>query len=781
MKYTQVLRIALSVYFVFILNALVAQSVKWKEINLDEKVRIVSNSGGKTLGYSTASGVKILTVDGLAFKDLNRNGKIDQYEDWRLPVDQRAKDLASKMNIEQIAGLMLYSGHQSIPSRPRGFGAGTYNGKPFPESGAKSSDLSDQQVKFLTKDNLRHVLVTTMESPEIAALWNNNVQALVEGSGLGIPSNNSSDPRHNATSNAEYNLGAGGKISLWPEALGMAATFDPEQVKKFGSIASKEYRALGITTALSPQIDLGTEPRWVRINGTFGEDPQLSADLARAYVDGFQTSVGKDEISNGWGYTSVNAMVKHWPSGGPEEGGRDAHYAYGKFAVYPGNNFQEQMVPFINGAFKLSGKTKMASAVMPYYTISYGQDKKNGENVGNGYSKYIITDLLREKYKYDGVVCTDWLVTADEGKTPDQFLGKSWGMETKTIAERHYKVIMAGVDQFGGNNDAGPVIEAYQMGVKENGEAFMRKRFEQSAVRLLRNIFNTGLFENPYLDPAITKTVVGNAEFMKAGFDAQLKSVVLLKNRGNVLPIKKGKTVFIPKKIFPSTRDFFGNVTPEKIDYPVNLDIVKKYYTVTDDPTTADFAIVFASSPSSGVGYDKADKEKGGNGYVPISLQYGPYTAELAREKSMAAGDPVEPGIDNRSYKGKTITASNVADLKSILDTKAAMKGKTVIVSLSLSLPMVMSEFENDADGILAGFGLQAQAMLDIISGAAEPSGLLPLQMPADMKTVELQKEDVPHDMQPYKDSQGHLYDFGYGMNWKGVISDSRTAKYKKK
>lgn len=781
MKYTQVLRIALSVYFVFILNALVAQSVKWKEINLDEKVRIVSNSGGKTLGYSTASGVKILTVDGLAFKDLNRNGKIDQYEDWRLPVDQRAKDLASKMNIEQIAGLMLYSGHQSIPSRPRGFGAGTYNGKPFPESGAKSSDLSDQQVKFLTKDNLRHVLVTTMESPEIAALWNNNVQALVEGSGLGIPSNNSSDPRHNATSNAEYNLGAGGKISLWPEALGMAATFDPEQVKKFGSIASKEYRALGITTALSPQIDLGTEPRWVRINGTFGEDPQLSADLARAYVDGFQTSVGKDEISNGWGYTSVNAMVKHWPSGGPEEGGRDAHYAYGKFAVYPGNNFQEQMVPFINGAFKLSGKTKMASAVMPYYTISYGQDKKNGENVGNGYSKYIITDLLREKYKYDGVVCTDWLVTADEGKTPDQFLGKSWGMETKTIAERHYKVIMAGVDQFGGNNDAGPVIEAYQMGVKENGEAFMRKRFEQSAVRLLRNIFNTGLFENPYLDPAITKTVVGNAEFMKAGFDAQLKSVVLLKNRGNVLPIKKGKTVFIPKKVFPSTRDFFGNVTPEKIDYPVNLDIVKKYYTVTDDPTTADFAIVFASSPSSGVGYDKADKEKGGNGYVPISLQYGPYTAELAREKSMAAGDPVEPGIDNRSYKGKTITASNVADLKSILDTKAAMKGKTVIVSLSLSLPMVMSEFENDADGILAGFGLQAQAMLDIISGAAEPSGLLPLQMPADMKTVELQKEDVPHDMQPYKDSQGHLYDFGYGMNWKGVISDSRTAKYKKK
>lgn len=781
MKSTFTPRLLLSLFSILSLNLVIAQTVKWKESNLDDKIRIIHNEGGQTLGYSTASGIKILTVGGLAFKDLNRNGKLDKYEDWRLPVDQRAKDLAAQMSIEQIAGLMLYSGHQSIPARPRGLGTGTYNGKLFDSSGAKASDLSDQQIKFLTADNLRHVLVTTVASPEIAAIWSNNVQALVEGTGLGIPSNNSTDPRHNAVANTEYNFGAGGRISMWPEALGMAATFDPELVKKFGSIASKEYRALGITTALSPQIDLGTEPRWVRINGTFGEDPQLSADLARAYVDGFQTSTGKDEISNGWGYTSVNAMVKHWPSGGPEEGGRDAHYAYGKFAVYPGKNFQEQMTPFINGAFRLSGKTRMAAAVMPYYTISYGQDIKNGENVGNGYSKYIITDLLREKYKYDGVVCTDWLVTADEGKTPDQFLGKSWGMETKSVAERHYKVLMAGVDQFGGNNASGPVIEAYQMGVKEHGEAFMRKRFEQSAVRLLKNIFNTGLFENPYLDPAVTRAVVGSPEFMKAGFDAQIKSVVLLKNKGNVLPVKKGKTVYIPKRVFPSTRDFFGNQTPERIEYPVSLDIVKKYYNVTEDPAAADFAIVFANSPSSGVGYDKADKDKGGNGYVPISLQYGPYTADLAREKSMAAGDPVEPGIDNRSYKGKTVTASNITDLKSILDTKAAMKGKPVIVSLAVSLPMVMSEFEKDADGILAGFGLQAQAMLEIISGAAEPSGLLPLQMPADMKTVELQKEDVPHDMQPYKDSQGHSYDFGYGMNWKGVINDSRTAKYVKK
>ncbi len=742
----------------------------------------VTNTGGPTLGYSATSGSAILTVNGLHFKDLNRNGKLDPYEDWRLPVDARAKDLASKMTVEQIAGLMLYSAHQSIPASPRGFGAGTYNGKPIDSSGMQPYDISDQQKKFLQEDNLRHVLVTRVKSPEVAARWNNNVQAFVEGLGLGIPANNSSDPRNGVVANAEYNLGAGGTISMWPESIGLAATFDPAVVLQFGQIAAQEYRALGIATALSPQVDLATEPRWSRFNGTFGENPKLAADMARAYVDGFQTSTGNYEIKNGWGFHSVNAMVKHWPGGGPEEAGRDAHFAYGKFAVYPGNNFQTQLTPFIDGAFKLDGKTKTAAAVMPYYTISYGQDKKNGENVGNGYSKYIITDLLRNKYHYDGVVCTDWLVTADEGKTPDIFLGKSWGVEKLSVAERHYKVLMAGVDQFGGNNAAGPVLEAYQMGVKDHGEAATRQRFEQSAVRLLRNIFQVGLFENPYLDPAQSTAIVGNPDFMKAGYEAQLKSIVLLKNKANVLPITKTKTVYIPKRIVPAGRDWFGNTTPERIEYPVNIDIVKKYFNVTDDPAQADVAIVFVKGPNGGVGYSKEDRQSGGNGYVPISLQYGPYTASDAREKSMASGDPViDPSITNRSYKGKTITASNNTDLKSILDTKAAMNGKPVVVCMALTNPAVVTEFESKTDVLIVTFGVQDQALMDILSGATEPSGLLPLQMPANMQTVETQQEDVAQDMKSHTDTEGHVYDFAYGLNWKGVINDARTAKYKKK
>lgn len=742
---------------------------------------VVKNTQGATLGYSPSSGVKIIIVDGLKFKDLNHNGKLDKYEDWRLSPEERAKDLAKRMSVEQIAGLMLYSAHQAIPAFEGGaFAFGTYNGKGFSQSGAETWNLTDQQKKFLLEDNLRHILITVVKNPEAAARWNNQMQAFCESVGLGIPGNTSSDPRNSVSVTAEYNAGAGGMISLWPDGLGMAATFDPAIVQQFGHIAAMEYRALGITTALSPQVDLGTEPRWSRIGATFGENPLLAADMARAYIDGFQTSYGKDEIKDGWGYKSVNTMVKHWPSGGPEEGGRDAHFAYGKFAVYPGNNFDTQLKPFTEGAFKLTGKTKMASAVMPYYTISFDQDKKYDENVGNSFSKYIITDLLRDKYGYDGVVCTDWMITHDEGSNPAVFSGKSWGVEKLSVVERHYKALMAGVDQFGGNNDKAPVLAAYQMGIKEHGEKQMRARFEQSAVRLLKNMFRTGLFENPYLNIEETKQTVGNPDFMKAGYEAQLKSVILLKNKKQTLPVGIEKTVYIPKIYSAPVRDWWGNFSAPKCDYPVNIELVKKYFKVTDNPSKADFAIVFVTSPmNNNQGYSIEDRKSGGNGYVPITLQYSTYTAIDARGQSIAAGDPVvDPTITNRSYKNKTVTATNTMDLRTILDTKDMMNGKPVIVSVTASKPMVFNEFESKVDGILLNFGVSAQAVLDIISGKTEPSGLLPVQMPADMKTVEEQKEDVPQDMRCHKDTEGNVYDFGYGLNWKGVIHDARTARY---
>ena len=743
---------SIALWGVLALAVCVACGPKWQEAEADG-FKLVTQKGGATLGYTSAP---LLTVDRYAFKDLNRNGTLDPYEDWRLPAETRAKDLAAQLSIEEIAGLMLYSGHQAV----------------------RGPEITDPQKKFLEEDNLRAVLVTTVESPETAARWNNNVQAFVEALGHGIPANNSSDPRNETAATAEFNLGSGGKISLWPTPLGLAATFDPAVVKQFGQIASEEYRALGIATALSPQIDLATEPRWSRFNGTFGEDPDLDTDMARAYVDGFQTTPG---AKDGWGVKSVNAMVKHWPSGGPEEGGRDAHFNYGKYAVYPGGAFETHLKAFVDGAFKLNGGTQKAAAVMPYYTISYGIDP-SGDNVGNNFSKYIITDLLREKYGYDGVVCTDWGVTNDN-RAIESFDGKCWGVEGLSVAERHYEVIKAGVDQFGGNNDKGPVLKAYQMYVRDFGEEAARTRFEASAVRLLLNSFRTGLFENPYVEPAVSAAIVGQPDFMQAGYEAQLKSVVMVKNHGKALPAGNDgkKKVFVPERYFPQTPGMFGMSmgAPGHWDYPIDKALVEKYFGWAEEPEEADFALVIIEEPRAGSGYDVNDRKKGGNGYVPISLQYRPYKAEYARKESIAGGDPKED-FTNRSYKGKTVTTYNEKDLDLVMLTKKQMGAKPVVVVVRSSRPAVLSELEPYADAVLIAFGVQNQAVLDLVSGAAEPSGLLPMQFPADMRTVEEQQEDVPHDMRPLVDADGNAWDFAYGLNWSGVIDDARTAKYRK-
>ena len=346
-------KLAVPLSLVFLLLCSCTSHPEWVERPFGGDLRMIEVPDGPVLGYSPRSGVGILERDGLPFKDLNKNGNIEPYEDWRLPVDERARDLASRLPEEQIAGLMLYSRHQAIPADAEGYRAGTYGGKPFNEADTVAYALTDQQNMFLREDHLRHLLITSVENPETAARWNNNIQALVEGIHFGIPANNSSDPRNGARSDAEYNAGSGGTISLWPEEIGLSATFDPEITKQFGEIASREYRALGITTALSPRST------WLRNrDGTGFTEPSvetlvLATEMARAYVDGFQ-GTGKE---GDWGSESVNAMVKHWPGGGPEEAGRDGHFAYGKFAVYPGDNFQDHLKPFLDGAFKLKGKT----------------------------------------------------------------------------------------------------------------------------------------------------------------------------------------------------------------------------------------------------------------------------------------------------------------------------------------------------------------------------------------------------------------------------------------
>ena len=720
---------------------------------------LILQTRGPVLGYTSAP---ILTVDGYAFKDLNRNGSLDVYEDWRKDAKTRARDLASQLTLEEICGLMLYSSAVD----------------------ANDTVLDDKARRLLADDHIRHMLVRNVATPAVGAGWSNAVQAFCESARLGIPSNNSTDPRNysNGTTNinnykpeqdGEFDPAGESDISKWPRELGLAATFDMDVIRTHGEVVSAEYRALGITTALSPQVDIATDPRWRRFYGTFGEDPALSRDMARTYCEAFQNTPGS---KTGWGVQSVNCMVKHWPGGGSGEGGRDAHFGIGKYAVYPGNNFGQGLIPFVDGAFALPGKTRMASAVMPYYTISYGQDP-SGQNVGNGFSRYMIQELLRDKYRYEGVVCTDWGIVKDYN-VPWEHKGTPWGTETLSGPERRLLCFEAGVDQLGGAKDNAVSMAAYELWSKKYGEESARARFELSATRILVNIFHVGLFENPYVSPENAAAVVGCKEFVAAGYEAQLKSIVLLKNAGGMLPLNRKMRVYEPLRHVPAGLSHWQKPTPSYDEYPISKELLGRYFEVVDTPEEADVALVSIKSPVGHWGFVMPDEKYPEGHYNPISLQWKPYTATNARAHSIAGGDPHESSA-NRSYRGFTETSSNSTDALLVQTTKAVMGDKPVIVMVAMERPFVPAEIEPWADALLVSCGVSSNALLDILSGVAEPYGLLPCQLPAHMETVEAQCEDVPRDMECYRDAQGHIYDFAFGMDWKGVINDTRVKRYK--
>lgn len=733
------------------------------------EIKFYQNQNGPVIGVSKCN---VIEKDGFYFRDLEGTGELLPYEDWRLDVDARTRDLVSRMSVKEIAGLMMYSPHQLVPGRSFGPFQFSYDGKSFDESGKKPYELNDQQKQFLTEDGIRHVLLLRFDDVETVVAWNNEMQSLAEELPHGIPIAFSSDPRHGAgTSMAEFKSQAK-DVSKWPEGLGMASTFDVNLCKRFAQTVAREYRALGITVALHPQIDIGTEPRWMRLEDTFGTHPELVTDFGKAFCDGLQTT---EESENGWGNQSVCAMVKHWPGGAPCEAGRDAHYSFGKYAVYPGKNFKEHLKPFLDGAFQLDGKTGKAGAVMPYYTVSWEIDTVNNENVGNSYSKYIVKDLLREKYGYDGIICTDWGITADQCPEVNDFGSRCFGVEQLTEAERHLRIIENGVDQFGGNSDIKPILEAYQLGCEKHGEEWMRERMEQSARRLLKNIFLCGLFENPYLEEENSKQIVGCKEHVEEGFRAQLQSLVMLKNK-KVLPIRERKKVYIPNRYIKEKVNFFRTMDTAMNVPGARKEIIDSYFEWVDTPEEADFGMAFIESPISD-GYSIKDCENGGNGYLPISLQYRPYTAVAAREVSIAGGDYREAST-NRSYRGKTNYTANENDLDIVIDMKNRMKEKPVIAVVRMHNPMVMSELEPFVDAILVDFGVSQEAVCELVRGNAEPMGLLPIRLPANMDTVEAHAEDVPFDYDSYIDSVGHVYDFGYGLNWSGIIDDERTKKY---
>lgn len=787
-------------------NAIAAQNNKYtieeKQVGNITLLLVHNPNNGPTLGMAKDSGVNLIEVVGkdgevYAFKDMNGNGKLDPWEDWRLTIDERAANFASTLTKDEVAGLMLFSDHERNPQ----------------------DGLTEKQKIYLKEDNLRNVLNAGSNDVKATVLWNNDMQAyaesLVKEGKKVIPVNFSSDPRHIAGSDAQYNA-KGDDISRWPSTLGIAATFNPAVMSQFADVMSKEFRALGITTALAPQIDLATDPRWLRMDGTMGESTKLTVDMTRAYVDAAQsTFINGNDM--GWGNESIITMVKHFPGDGMGESGRESHMESGKYAVYPGNNFDEHLKPFVDGAFHLNGKTKQAASVMTSYSIAIGADGKPlfGHEVGTSYDKGKL-DILRNKLGFDGVVSTDWQVTKVSTEPDNDLkLGMAWGAENNTLDERHYLILKNGTDMFGGNNDKKPVLAAYDLWQTDyqagKNSISADERFKQSGQRIAKLMFETGLFENPYLVLADSEKVVASPDKVKAGYDAQLASIVMLKNRNNTIKAVdtpatyQNKTVYIPSSIrhqfktvfadayttsdptmdVATAKNFFKTVLTDKPIVNANGEVIGFE---TPDLTNVDLIVIGMNSPDSGGNFNHAGQRDDGSFY-PLSLQYRPYTAngDAVRKQSISGNINSDGSKENRSYFGQTSNIGNEYDLtafeqayQKVAEIKQAT-GKTipVIVALKAKNPVIVGEFEGHTDAILTGFSVSDKAYFDIIVGNYEPSGLLPLQFPLNMDTVEAQLEDVARDLKPYVDEAGNQYDFAYGLNYQGVIDDARTKQYK--
>ena len=482
--------------------------------------------------------MKAKTQAGIEYRDLNKNGRMDPYEDSSRPVEERIDDLLSQMTLEEKAGMLFINGAAVNID-------GSIEDKPGTPGFARAA------MTQIVEQKMNHFNLWQIPDAQTVAAWYNNLQRSAEQTRLGIPITIASDPRNHFSNNI-FSMRAT-DFSQWCETLGFAAIGDPELVRQFADIVRKEYLAVGIRVALHPQIDLATEPRWARISGTFGEDAHLTARLTKAYIEGFQGET--------LGPQSVACMTKHFPGGGPQNEGLDPHFESQKGQIYPGKNFDYHLIPF-EAAF--AAKT---AAIMPYYGVPVDQ---TDENVAMSFNKTVITGLLREKYRYDGVVCTDWGLITDAHMPETVWPARAWGVEHLTRTERVQKALEAGVDQFGGESCPDLVIELVKTG--QLSEA----RLDESVRRLLRLKFQLGLFDNPFVDEAQVTQVIGHPVSMAAGVVSQKRAMTLLKNDGHIPPLQGQLKVFVKN---------------------IDASVAAKYAEVVDDPKDADFAILRLETP----------------------------------------------------------------------------------------------------------------------------------------------------------------------------------------
>lgn len=648
-----------------------------------------------------AKSSKILTINKLQFKDLNRNGALDRYEDWRLSPDERSEDLVTKLSLEQKAGLMLIS--TTLLENDAGRGPSE---KPI-TSGFNEVDAVNE-VNFFTRKPLdapmmssagttkdvnefykRHFILRANTSVDTLAKWANRLQELCEKGEFGIPATIASNPRNHITTDASVGLSMGKTaFTAFPGELGLAAMRDFDLVREFANISRQEWRAVGINKGYMYMADLATEPRWQRIEGTFGEDAELAAKMMTEIVLGFQG----EKLGAG----SVALTTKHFPGGGSGEGGQDPHFDWGKREVYPGGMFNNNLIPF-KAAIEAG-----TSSIMPYYSLPSGTEY---EEVGFAYNKRILQEILRGQLGFKGIINSD---TGPIEMMP-------WGVEKLTVIERYKKALEAGVNLFSGTADPSLLIES----IKKYPE--LLPLVNVSVEKILIEKFQLGLFENPYVDESLAAQVIGNDNFKSKADEALRKSIVLLRNNNETLPLKARTKVYF--ETYMQNRGSSPSTVFSTENNIWDLDFVKT-------PEEADVVLLWL---------------------IPKGLS-------LFQSK----GGPLHVDLSNNGID---------------IDYVKKISNKPTILAINYTNPWAINEVYNDENGhikgVLATFGTTPEAILDIVSGQFNPSGKMPFSTPVTDEAAQNQKSDVPG----YLEGNGYeFFKFNEGNSYRNTEKTLKTG-----
>lgn len=750
--------------------------------NESPTVTVVATAEQPTL---TARAKSLVAVDGKQFKDLNANGKLDPYEDWRLTVDERINDLVAQMSDTEKVGMMMINDNN----------AGC--------AGAVTATAVDYiNTQKMTRFILRSTATATSDAcdgsvipgrggykvtPQQLAAYTNALQEMAENTRLGIPLVFKDNARNHVETDPRQGIGAGaGAFTQFPKEAGLAAaalgeqflkegkatTGDMSVIKTFTDVMGQEYNAVGLRAMYGYMADLLTEPRWYRAHEVFTEDADLNANIMTALVQGLQGTTVKDGTSVS-ASTKVALTMKHFPGGGPQELGMDPHYAFGKFQQYDGN-FAYHMKPFV------AAIGAGVSSIMPYYGVPMtgrDADKKpipltyDGVTyplTGFSFSKSIVTDLLRDKLGFQGYVNSDTGIINS----------MAWGLEDKTVPQRVAAAINGGTDTLSGFATNKTVKDLLDQGL------ITKERVNEAAKRLLKEQFQLGLFENPYVEVSKADGAIGQDANRAKGLDIQKKSVVLLKNdtlsdNSKVLPIKAGAKVYTIG---------FGKADVEKYGYTVT----DGNYVSGSRTTTAaghDVAVIRVLVKDVAKPYNSKDVNTGDNPLLLNPLTGNTWGAEdpcrmfvainaVCSDGEYFGNGVTGPGtifggalpweIGDISFTGMAAAKSRsmyptLADIQAIMAEIG--DPKKVVLSVYFRAPYVMDDASGlkNAGAILATFGVTDVAMMDVLSGKFKPQGKLPFALPKTQKAVQEQKSDLPGFDET---TDGALYKFGDGLSY---------------